>query len=67
MNPRGFCKIIIMATVEVTTGTSEMETSTSASAAKVKIVAPCNSDSGASSSRLNEGHQVQLILSSTVN
>nr|XP_058969123.1 E3 ubiquitin-protein ligase MARCHF3-like [Pocillopora verrucosa] len=49
-----------MAAVEVTTGTSEMETSTSASAAKVKIVAPCNSDSGASSSRLNEGHQNSL-------
>ena len=61
MNPRGFFLIITMATVEVTTGTSEMETSTSASA-KVKIVAPCNSDSGASSSRLNEGHQVQLRL-----
>lgn len=46
---------ITVATVEGTTGTSEMEQSASASVHKVKVVAPCNTGSGASSSKLSGG------------
>ncbi|PFX15609.1 Peroxidasin-like [Stylophora pistillata] len=53
--PLGLLTSIMMTTVEGTSGTSEMEQSASASVHKVKVVAPCNSGSGASSSKLSGG------------
>ncbi|XP_022806030.1 uncharacterized protein LOC111343139 [Stylophora pistillata] len=53
--PLGLLTSITMTTVEGTTGTSEMEQSASASVHKVKVVAPCNTGSGTSSSKLSGG------------